>query len=400
MKFIKGYTGYIICLCLLLSTVSLSVLIYEKYKTNNEIITINTINNYREEKISNITYPVFGIKSIDNKINNVIEAYKDKENVKISYNMYLTEESLSLFFEINDNNRFSYRNVDYDIKNNKLLDNLIDYNIYKDIILEKVKYKYKTDIYNSIVNDNFSNASYKINDEGVYFYFNDSLFGDLIYRVYVYLPNENTAEVFDQNYDKVIAFTFDDGPSEYTMEIVNALVLNNSKATFFELGNRMKYNQEIVKQVLANGMEIGSHTYAHKNLNKLSESEIDNEINSTNIIFNEITGDNIKLTRPPYGNSNDLVKARMNTPLIAWNIDTNDWLYRDSEYVYNHIIDNVQSGDIILMHDIYPETVEAVKKALPHLNALGYKVTTVSELARIQNRTLENGVVYRSLKAN
>ncbi len=399
MKFIKGYTGYIICLCLLLSTVSLSVLIYEKYKTNNEIITINTINDYREEKISNITYPVFGIKSIDNKINNVIEEYKDKENVKISYNMYLTEESLSLFFEINDNNKFSYKNVDYDIKNNKLLD-LIDYNIYKDIILEKVKYKYKTDIYNTIAEDNFSNVSYKINDEGIYFYFNDSLFGDLIYRVYVYLPNENTAEVFDQNYDKVIAFTFDDGPSEYTMEIVNALVLNNSKATFFELGNRMKYNQEIVKQVLANGMEIGSHTYAHKNLNKLSESEIDNEINSTNIIFNEITGDNIELTRPPYGNSNDLVKARMNTPLIAWNIDTNDWLYRDSEYVYNHIIDNVQSGDIILMHDIYPETVEAVKKVLPHLNALGYKVTTVSELARIQNRTLENGVVYRSLKAN
>ena len=98
--------------------------------------------------------------------------------------------------------------------------------------------------------------------------------------------------------------------------------------------------------------------------------------------------------------ANDLVKTRINTPLIAWNIDTNDWLYRDSEYVYNHIIDNVQSGDIILMHDIYPETVEAVKKALPHLNALGYKVTTVSELARIQNRILENGVVYRSLKAN
>lgn len=399
MKFIKGYTGYIICLCLLLSTVSLSVLIYEKYKTNNEIITINTINDYREEKISNITYPVFGIKSIDNKINNVIEEYKDKENVKISYNMYLTEESLSLFFEINDNNKFSYRNVDYDIKNNKLLD-LIDYNIYKDIILEKVKYKYKTDIYNTITEDNFSNASYKINDEGIYFYFNDSLFGDLIYRVYVYLPNENTAEVFDQNYDKVIAFTFDDGPSEYTMEIVNALVLNNSRATFFELGNRMKYNQEIVKQVLANGMEIGSHTYAHKNLNKLSQSEIDEEINSTNIIFNEITGENIKLTRPPYGNANNLVKTRINTPIISWNIDTNDWLYRDSEYVYNHIIENVQCGDIVLMHDVYPETVEAVKKVLPHLNALGYKVTTVSELAQIQNRTLENGVVYRSLKAN
>ncbi len=404
MKFIKVNALYIICLSLILISLLSSTLIYEKYKNSEKVDLKNNITDYKEEKYTNnrnvsISYPKFNIENIDKKIKNITTLYKNKSNVKITYDVYINGEILNVFFEINDNDKFNYNNIVIDIKENKIIENFIDLNIYKDIILERVKYKYKTNIYESIVRDNFSNMSYKITDEGIYFYFNDSLFENLIYKVYVFLANENTKEVFEENYDKVIAFTFDDGPSNYTMEIVNALVLNNSKATFFELGNRMKYNQEIVKNVLNNKMEIGSHTYAHKNLNKLSESELDEEINSTNIIFNEITGENIKLLRPPYGNTNEFVRSRVNTPIITWSIDTNDWLYKDSEYVYNHIITNVQDGDIILMHDIYPETVEAVKKVLPYLVQIGYKVTTVSELAEIKNITLENGVIYRNIKS-
>ena len=392
MKYIKGYTGYIICMCLLLISIYLCIQIYNKYQ-DNQRLTMYNFKFYKEIKEVKIVYPKFNINIIDNKINELINNYKDKN---IDYELYLDENTLNIFFTISEDNKNIYKNIDYDIKNNKL-NNVIDYNLYKDIILDKVKSKYETNIYEIINNDNFNNSSYKINEDGIYFYFNDNLF-DKIYKVYIYLPSNNECEVFNKTYDKIVAFTFDDGPSEYTMEIVNTLVLNNSKATFFELGNRMKYNQEIVKNVLNNGMEIGSHTYAHKNLNKLTIEEIDEEINSTNIIFNEITGENIKLLRPPYGNINELVKSRVNTPIITWNIDTNDWLYKDSEHVYNHIIENIESGDIILMHDVYSETVEAVKKVVPYLIEKGYKITTVSELAKYNNIELKEKEVYRSLK--
>lgn len=392
MKYIKGYTGYIICMSLLLISIYLCIQIYNKYQ-DNQRLTMYNFKYYKEIKEDEIVYPKFNINIIDNKINELINNYKDKN---IDYELYLDENTLNIFFTISENNKNIYKNIDYDIKNNKL-NNVIDYNLYKDIILDKVKSKYETSIYEIINNDNFNNSSYKINEDGIYFYFNDDLF-DKIYKVYVYLPSNNESEVFNKTYDKIVAFTFDDGPSEYTMEIVNTLVLNNSKATFFELGNRMKYNQEIVKDVLNNGMEIGSHTYAHKNLNRLTMEEIDEEINSTNIIFNEITGENIKLLRPPYGNANELVKSRVNTPIITWNIDTNDWLYKDSEHVYNHIIENIESGDIILMHDVYSETVEAVKKVVPYLIEKGYKITTVSELAKYNNIELKEKEVYRSLK--
>lgn len=392
MKYIKGYTGYIICMSLLLISIYLCIRIYNKYQ-NNQRLTMYNFKFYKEIKEVKMVYPKFNINIIDNKINELINNYKDKN---IDYELYLDENTLNIFFTISEDNKYIYKNIDYDIKNNKL-NNVIDYNLYKDIILDKVKSKYETNIYEIINNDNFNNSSYKINEDGIYFYFNDNLF-DKIYKVYIYLPSNNESEVFNKTYDKIVAFTFDDGPSEYTMEIVNTLVLNNSKATFFELGNRMKYNQEIVKNVLNNGMEIGSHTYAHKNLNKLTIEEIDEEINSTNIIFNEITGENIKLLRPPYGNANELVKSRVNTPIITWNIDTNDWLYKDSEHVYNHIIENIESGDIILMHDVYSETVEAVKKVVPYLIEKGYKITTVSELAKYNNIELKEKEVYRSLK--
>ena len=392
MKYIKGYTGYIICMSLLLISIYLCIQIYNKYQ-DNQRLTMYNFKLYKEIKEVKMVYPKFNINIIDNKINELINNYKDKN---IDYELYLDENTLNIFFTISEDNKNIYKNIDYDIKNNKL-NNVIDYNLYKDIILDKVKSKYETNIYEIINNDNFNNSSYKINEDGIYFYFNDNLF-DKIYKVYIYLPSNNESEVFNKTYDKIVAFTFDDGPSKYTMEIVNTLVLNNSKATFFELGNRMKYNQEIVKNVLNNGMEIGSHTYAHKNLNKLTIEEIDEEINSTNIIFNEITGENIKLLRPPYGNINELVKSRVNTPIITWNTDTNDWLYKDSEHVYNHIIENIESGDIILMHDVYPETVEAVKKVVPYLIEKGYKITTVSELAKYNNIELKEKEVYRSLK--
>ena len=198
---------------------------------------------------------------------------------------------------------------------------------------------------------------------------------------------------------KYIAFTFDDGPSKNnTKDIVNYLDENKAHATFFMLGNSMSNNSDIVKYVLEHGNEIGSHTYSHKNLKRISLSEVENEMRLTQEVYNNITGKEIKLLRPPYGAINEKIKESFNYPYILWSVDTLDWRYKDSDYLYNYVINNVKDGDIVLMHDIHDSTKNAMKNILPDLYAKGYRIVSVGELARIKSVSLEANKSYRSIK--
>ena len=203
---------------------------------------------------------------------------------------------------------------------------------------------------------------------------NNINFKDLDYIPYVTISLTEDVYVEDgtenQN-KKYIAFTFDDGPSKYTKELIKTLELNNSSATFFMLGNRMKYNEDIVKEVYNSNSEVASHTYSHKNLNKLSSKDILSEINSPVIAFNEITGGDIKYLRPPYGNYNDIVKST-NYPIILWNIDPKDWLVKDSSKVYNSVLKHACDGCIVLMHDIKYHTVDALRSIIQYGKNNGY----------------------------
>ncbi len=264
--------------------------------------------------------------------------------------------------------------------------------VSKSEILESIKYKYSTYIYKTIVEDDLKNMYLEKTKDGIYLYFDSKLFSNIDYPVYLYYGKSITYK-----YKKVVAFTFDDGPSEYTNDLIKTLTLNNSKATFFLIGNKMNDMKSEVRNLYNYGMEIGSHSYSHENLLSLNKDTIMKEVNSTNIIFNEITGSEIKIIRPPYGNYNDFIKY-YNMPIILWNIDTRDWHVRDSKTIYNHILKYISDGSIILMHEVYPETIEAVKMVLPVLTNMGYKVTTVSELAEIKNIKLEQGKVYLDMK--
>lgn len=405
MDGVKNYILYLICVSLLFFFLLFSVKMFERKNNiiNSKIYALvnqyeNVVKKDRKGNI-NINYPKFGYKVLDEKIEEFIEE-NIRDNTSIEYFVDINRDVISMFYIINIDGKIDYKNINYSIKDSKFISNndIFDFNVLGNEVLDKVKVKYSTYVYERVVSDNFKSASIKIVDDGIYIYFNSSLFENLLHKVYVFFPSTEEVKVSSLEYDKVIAFTFDDGPSQYTTSLVDALIANDSKATFFELGNRMKYNQDIVREIYNKGMEVASHTYAHKNLNKLSESEIDSEVNSTNIIFNEITGGNIGYLRPPYGNANEKVRSRVNMPIITWSVDTEDWLSRDSETIYNHILEHVKDGDIVLMHDIYPETIEAVKKVLPVLIERGYKVTTVSELAKEKGVTLENGHIYRSFK--
>lgn len=203
---------------------------------------------------------------------------------------------------------------------------------------------------------------------------------------------------YDTN-KKTVALTFDDGPNgARTNTIVDLLEQNKAHATFFMVGNKMSQAATTIQNVLAKGNEIGSHSYNHANLKRQKLEDVIAGEEQTKTIYRNITGQELIYTRPPYGTINTQIKDSLDTIFITWNLDTEDWLHRDKNYIIDYVLNNVSDGDIILMHDSYDSTVEAVRELLPKLYSEGYQVVSVSELAKITNHPLEKHAIYRSLK--
>lgn len=199
-------------------------------------------------------------------------------------------------------------------------------------------------------------------------------------------------------YSKVVAFTFDDGPSKYTEEILAILDEYKAKATFFEVGYMINSHNSVTIDAYNRGFEIGNHTYDHSNLTKFNADTMLEKINSNNNLYHSITNDNMVLVRPPYGYVNSLVKSTIAAPLITWSVDSRDWESRNTDKIVTLVESTIQNGDIILFHDLYPTTVEAIKILVPYLSENDYKIVSVSELFKYNNKTLENGHVYRNAR--
>lgn len=200
------------------------------------------------------------------------------------------------------------------------------------------------------------------------------------------------------HFDKTVAISFDDGPSKYTKDLLNTLKINKAHATFFVLGEKILAYSETIKEALADGNEIGGHSYSHKYLTKIYGSELDNEFYKTNEAYKSITGYDLKLFRPPYGSINSSVKEAYDFAFILWSVDSNDWRHKDVQANIGDVIDVVQDGDIILFHDTYFTTTEAIKIILPELYVRGFNVVTVSELANEKGKAIEMNTIYRSFK--
>lgn len=399
-KNLKRIIMYIICLIILFLFIIVTKTIFARRETKIKESVILKLKNYEVKEIDSIIkVPHFDYEMLDKEITDFLNEHNNK-NILLDYNVNFTENLLNIFLTIKHQNNYYYKSIFYDLDKLKLTDanKVVDLNVTSDVILNKVKNKYRTKIYEKIKEDNFENSFVLLTDNKIRIYFDNRLFNTIKYQVYIDIKSSSIEEVSDIIYDKVVAFTFDDGPSNLTLDFVNTLIENDSKATFFELGNRMKYNQDVTREIHNLGMEVSSHTYSHKNLTSLSKKEMESELNSIDIIFKEITNDAISLVRPPYGNYNELLRQTIKHPIILWNVDTNDWLHKDEEKIYNHIIENISDGDIVLMHDLYPTTLEALKMVLPVLRQMGYKITTVSNLANEKGYTLENGIIYRFFK--
>ena len=197
----------------------------------------------------------------------------------------------------------------------------------------------------------------------------------------------------------MVALTFDDGPSDFTDRLLDCLEENNVKATFFLCGKEVDYFQEPVKRMEQLGCELGNHTYDHPDLTTLSTDEITSQLSRTDQLIQELTGHIATVVRPPYGSFNDTVAEIAARPLILWSLDTLDWETQNVDSTVQNVMDNVSDGQIILMHDIFKESVDAAEVFIPQLLQEGYQLVTISELAAAKGITLENGVSYGEISA-
>lgn len=216
---------------------------------------------------------------------------------------------------------------------------------------------------------------------------------------------DNKKEKADENSDadkkadkKTIALTFDDGPSSFTNRLLDCLEEHNVKATFFLVGYEIASFPDEVKRMEELGMEIGNHTAEHKDLTKLSADDISQQIETVNTQLTELIGHGAVVLRPPYGAVNDTVAQTANLPMILWSIDTLDWESLNAESIVDVVLSEVENGSIILMHDIYSSTVDAVEMLIPKLLEDNYELVTVHELAEKFNTDLESGITYSSFK--
>lgn len=203
----------------------------------------------------------------------------------------------------------------------------------------------------------------------------------------------------DGKYDEtkqrpMIALTFDDGPGEYTEELINCLVENNAKATFFMLGQNVEAYSEIAKELSDAGMELGNHSYSHPDLVTIGAEAAAQQVSNTDAALKAATGFEATVMRPPGGSFNDSVKAAIDHPLIIWSIDTRDWATKSEDQTYQVVMDNAQDGSVVLMHDIHEWSVKAAIRMIPDLIAKGFKLVTVSELAEAKGKNLQSGNAY------
>jgi len=200
-----------------------------------------------------------------------------------------------------------------------------------------------------------------------------------------------------QEGERLIALTFDDGPAQYTTRILDALEEHGGAATFFVLGYRVENNRSILERMVALGSEVGGHSWNHQDFSRLTEDEIAWQIRTSSEAIAPFVRGTVGIYRPPYGRTNALVRQvseRLGYAIVNWTVDPRDWENRDADYIYNHIMSTVQSGDIVLMHDIYASTAEAAARVIPRLIEEGYRLVTISELLEHQHGEVLPGVIY------
>ena len=179
---------------------------------------------------------------------------------------------------------------------------------------------------------------------------------------------------------KAIAFTFDDGPSIYTPELLDGLRARGAHATFFMVGSRVEQYPDLLPIMVDDGHQIGNHTYNHIRMTAASESVWRNEIQVTDDAIFNACGQYATAFRPPYGSYTQYQARTVDKTFTMWSVDTLDWKTRNKYSVKNEILSHSRDGSIVLLHDLYKTSVDAVLEAIDELKQEGYVFVTVDEL--------------------
>lgn len=203
--------------------------------------------------------------------------------------------------------------------------------------------------------------------------------------------------------EKVVALTFDDGPSgKYTRRLLEGLQQRQVQATFFLCGYRMECYPELTRAIVEGGHEVGLHGYSHDCMAAMDSTTLHAELQKTASIFFRITGTRSTLLRPPGGQMTAAVRGaarEQGLAIVTWSVDPRDWATSSRQAVVERVLRQVKNGDILLLHDMTDSSVDAALEIVDRLSAQGYRFVTVSSLGELAGETMEPGEIYRSFPA-
>ena len=175
------------------------------------------------------------------------------------------------------------------------------------------------------------------------------------------------------------SITFDDGPAMFTGELIDLLHEWRAPATFFLQGVNVERRPEVAARLVAEGHELGNHTWNHPQLTKLPDPDVRSQVQRTQAAIATATGVTAESLRPPYGDVDKRVRGVVGLPIVVWDVDTLDWTDPGSAAVAERAVGQSARGSIVLMHDTHSETVAAVPEVIDGLRDRGLTLATVSE---------------------
>lgn len=205
------------------------------------------------------------------------------------------------------------------------------------------------------------------------------------------IPAAGTAELTET---KLAALTFDDGPRAGTTDrLLDGLRERGASATFFLIGRQIAGNEALVRRMRDEGHQVGNHTWDHVLLADADRADVSAQLARTDAALSAALGEGSYWVRPPYGLVNADQTDWFQTPLIHWSVDPEDWKLRNAEQVTARVLETVQPGDIILLHDIYDPSVDAALDIVDALEAQGFRFVTVEELLALYGVTPQPGTL-------
>lgn len=455
----KKFAIYILLIVVIfmigVTTVTYSLIRDKKFKLENVTEIIHKTN-YKME----INYPVFNNKKINKEINNVV--LKEKENFlkEVNFNKSKDNElNLNYNYSVKDNvysvhmRSYSYTGNDDTYYRNDIIlyldsdtnleidvKDLVSDNRFYDVLIEEsskyLKNHNNIELYDK---EQFEEEINNINNYKILVFSENCLY--VVFTPHVISPYEGDinvpvkyeliSEYLNTKYftsikkgnalksdtdnkkeikrirdykefegKKIVALTFDDGPAHSKTEtLLTEFEKRNIRASFFVLGELALKQPDIVKKAYDAGHTIGSHTYDHKNLKKIDDEQLAYEVNHTNGILKEIIGTDIKFIRPPYGGYNSDILNKVDMSFILWSVDTLDWKLKDADKIADYMINNIEDGDIVLLHDIHAETIDGVIKAVDLMLAEGYAFVSLEELISYKEIDIQTHKAYRFFRS-